>query len=568
MGSRGGASARVAVRALRVKDRVMEQVTISLLLLTAVVLSGTLARLSPVPVPLPLVQIGLGSAIAAFADLGVVLDPQLFFLLFLPPLLFLDGWRIPKAGLLRDKFVILELAFGLVVFTVLGVGVLVHWLIPGIPLSVAFALGAILSPTDPVAVSAIAKRTPIPRRLMHILEGESLLNDASGLVCMRFALAAALIGVFSLPQAFLTFLWLAIGGVAIGASVTFSVFYAKYYASRHLGEETGSEILISLLIPFGAYLLAEHAGSSGILAAVAAGITMSFVEQRGTALAVTRVRRNVVWDAVQFTLNGIMFVLLGEQLPIIAAGAADVVRETGHHQPAWLIVYVIAISATITLLRFIWVWVSLRFSMYRAARRGREFKNPGWRLVAAASLAGVRGAITLAGVLTFPLFMPDGSDFPARDLAIFLAAGVIIVSLVMASIALPRLLHNLELPPEPSYQRLEDHARMAAAEAAIKAVEAMQHEMGEGQHDADLYADVGARVMEAYRHRLDGQHKRGEEATHLHKLETIERALKLAAVRAERDEIYRLGRSRHVPDDIVRNLVREIDLLEARYMLQ
>src|SRR5262249_11719450 len=157
--------------------------------------------------------------------------------------------------------------------------------------------------------------------------------------------------------------------------------------------------LISLLIPFGAYLAAEQLHCSGILAAVAAGIAMSYAEQKGQALAATRVRGTAVWDAVQFSLNGIIFVLLGEQLPNIVSGAAQVVRETGHHEPAWLVVYVIAINVALAALRLGWVWVSLRFTLFRAARRGQTIRKPSWRLVVGTSLAGVRGAITLAGIL-------------------------------------------------------------------------------------------------------------------------------------------------------------------------
>src|SRR5690606_7549773 len=170
----------------------MHSIEVVLVMLLSVVVSGYLARLIPGSIPLPLVQIGFGAVIAGVFNHGVTLEPELFFLLFLPPLLFLDGWRVPKIGLLHDRGTILELAFGLVVFTVVGAGFLIHWLIPSIPLPVAFALAAIVSPTDPVAVSSIAAKVPIPKRMMHILEGESLLNDASGLVCFRFAVAAAL----------------------------------------------------------------------------------------------------------------------------------------------------------------------------------------------------------------------------------------------------------------------------------------------------------------------------------------------------------------------------------------
>jgi len=535
-------------------------------MLVAVVISGIVTRALPIPLPIPLVQIALGAMIASVANLGVELRPDIFFLLFLPPLLFLDGWRIPKEGLFRDKNAILGLALGLVVFTVLGVGFFLHWLVPAMPLAVAFALAAIVSPTDPIAVSAIAARVPIPSRLMHILEGESLLNDASGLVCMRFAVAAVLTGTFSLVDAFGTFLWVAIGGVAIGFVVTWCVTHASAWVTRKLGEESGSQILISLLIPFAAYLVAEHVHCSGILAAVAAGITMSYAELSDQMLAVTRVRRSAVWDTVQFAANGVIFVLLGEQLPTIASRAADVVRDTGHYEPFWLLVYVVAVNAALGALRFVWVWTALRFTLYRVRRKGHTVTTPSWRLVAATSLAGVRGAITLAGVLTLPLAMNDGTPFPARDLAIFLAAGVIIVSLIAASIGLPRLLAGLKLPPEPSHEAEEYRVRAAAAEAAIRAIEKSQHEMSKGRADADLYADAGARVMDLYRQRLEALAKSGEDQVQARHVGKIERQLRLAGLQAERQEINSMARTGKISDEAARRLVRELDLLETRIL--
>jgi CPA1 family monovalent cation:H+ antiporter len=542
----------------------LETTAIVLLLLAAVVVSGALARISRLPLPLPLVQIALGAVVDAFGNLGVELNPNIFFLVFLPPLLFLDGWRIPKERLLRDRWTVLELALGLVVFTVLGVGYFVHWMIPSMPLAVAFALAAILSPTDPVAVSAIAKRVPIPGRLLHILEGESLLNDASGLVCMRFAVAAVLTGAFSLANAVETFTWLALGGVFIGWAVTWVIVTAKNWVFRHFGEEPGAQILISLLIPFGAYLVAEEFHCSGILAAVAAGISMGYAEQSGQALAVTRMRRNAVWDTVAFAANGMIFVLLGEQLPQIVMGAVRVVRDTGHREVIWLAVYVVAITAALALLRFLWVWASLRFTLSSATRRRETSYAPSWRLIMAASLAGVRGAITLAGVLTLPLFMPNGDPFPARELAVFLAAGVIILSLVSASIGLPRLLKDLEIPPEPSQQEEEDRARVAAAKAAIEAVEHALREAASSKIN-DLYPEAGARVVELYRQRIDGLSKTGDDGLHQRKLEEIERRLRLSALRAERNEIYRLTRARRLSEETTRRLVGEIDLLETRF---
>lgn len=291
----------------------------SLVLMLAVVLSGWLARLLPFDVPLPLVQFAMGALVVSGTGLGLRLDPQVFFLLFLPPLLFLDGWRIPKDGLARDFGGIASLALGLVLLSVLGLGFFIHWMIPTMPLPVAFALAAVLSPTDPVAVGAILRKASVPPRLLHVLEGESLLNDASGLVCMRFAVAAMVTGSFSLASVAGAFLWLAAGGVAAGIATTYAVTFVQSRMAVQVGEEPGSKILMSLLLPFGAYLLAEELGASGILAAVAAGVAMSQVEQSGRSLPSTRMRRIAVWDMVQFGLNGAMFVLIGEQLPTIAA---------------------------------------------------------------------------------------------------------------------------------------------------------------------------------------------------------------------------------------------------------
>ena len=539
----------------------MEPVGTILFLLLAVVVSGKIARLTRAP--LPLVQIVLGVAVALSIVPTVTLDPEIFFVLFLPPLLFLDGWRIPKDDLLRDRSTIIELALGLVILTVLGVGLFIHWLIPAMPLPVAFALAAVISPTDPIAVSAIAARSRIPKRMMHILEGESLLNDASGLVCMRFAVAAMLTGSFSLQQAVGSFLWVALGGLAIGIALTWLISKGKTWLASRLGEDTSAQILVSLLIPFGAYLLAEELHCSGILAAVAAGVTMGFTEQGGQALAATRVQRTAVWDVVQFAANGVIFVLLGEQLPGIIGKAHETVLMTGHVEVWWLGVYVLAISLALGLLRFAWVWTSLKLTWFRR-RSEAPPQRVGLRLVAAMSFAGVRGAITLAGVLTLPLTLLDGTAFPARDLAIFLAAGVIIVSMIVATIGLPRLLRHLELPPEPSHDAEIQRVRAAASEAAIQAIEEELHLISEGKADPDLYTDAAALIMAQYRQRIDGRLQTIEAEALARRMMEIERRLRLAGMKAERAEIFRAARGRELNGEVALRMVRDIDLREAR----
>jgi CPA1 family monovalent cation:H+ antiporter len=543
----------------------MDTITIVLILLLAVIISGVAGRMLPIAIPLPLVQISIGALSEATMDVGAELKPEIFFLLFLPPLLFLDGWRLPKDGLSRDAGTFLELALGLVVFTVIGMGFFIHWMIPDMPLAVAFALASVLAPTDPIAVSAISARVPIPKRLLHILEGEALLNDASGLVCLRFAIAAALTGSFSITAAATTFLWLAFGGLAIGIAVSWFAARTWTRISTRFGSDPGSFILVSLLLPFAAYLLAERIHCSGILAAVAAGIAMSFVENPIRSPAESRIRRDVVWDMVQFAANGAIFILLGEQLPNILAGAVKSVREAGHHEPGWLALYVVAIVLILTAARFAWVWVSLRFTLFRARQRGETIALAGWRpslrLVAVVSLAGAKGAITLAGILTLPLALPDGSAFPARDLSIFLAAGVIILSLMLASAGLPILARELNLPPDKPSEREENAARVKAAKAAIRAVE---RAMATTPADAALTAEASLRVMDYYRRRADLGLENLEGGESSRRLHVAERHLFMAGLRAEREETVRLGHARNLGSEAMHKLIREIDLMEAR----
>ncbi len=543
----------------------METITIVLVLLLAVVASGFTSRALPLPIPRPLVQIGFGVLIGLSTGLRVELDPEIFFLLFVPPLLFLDGWRIPNEDLLKDGKAIIHLALGLVVVTVVGIGFLVHWMIPSIPLAVAFALASVVSPTDPVAVAAIAERVRLPKRMVRILEGESLLNDASGLVCLRFATAAALTGTFSLSSASLNFAWLVSGGIAVGAFTTWITARTKDWITRRVGEESGSQIIISLLIPFAAYLMAERLHCSGILAAVSAGVTMSLVEASGQARALTRLHRNTIWDTVRFAGNGIIFVLLGEQMPAILAGARDTVRVTGHQNPWWLLIYVLAINIGVATLRFLWVWVSLNLANFRTHLRGAAARTPNWQLVAATSVAGVRGAVTLAGVLTLPLALNDGTPFPGRDLAIFLATGVIVVSLLAASIGLPLLLRRLGKATSPLNGAEEDRAGIAAAEAAIAEIERIQEDLTEGGKDGDAYLVTATLITERYRTRIAVRSQTGRAATLARRHEAIERRMWVVAIKAERTAIFGMLRASQIGSETAHKLVRELDLLEARY---
>lgn len=263
-------------------------------------------------------------------------------------------------------------------------------------------------------------------------------------------------------------------------------------------------------------------------------------ETAGEVGAITRIRRTTIWDTIQFAANGIIFVLLGEQLPELLSGAVAIVQSIGHRDPWWLALYVVAINVGLAALRFLWVWLSFSLTLFR---QGHWRRVPNWRIVAAMSFCGVRRATTLAGVLTLPLAMSDGSAFPSRELAIFLAMGVIITSLIVPSIGLPLLLRGLSLPPEPSHLAQENAVRIAAAEAAVAAVQRAEHAMAEGRADADLYVAAASRVMDLYRQRIELRQSSTDEAVSRDRLERIERELRMIALRAERAEILRCAQA-------------------------
>lgn len=541
----------------------MTTLILILVMLVAVLLSGVLVRILPFSIPLPLMQIGFGFLIAASFERGIELEPEVFFLLFLPPLLFLDGWRIPKNGLFQNKMGVFQLAFGLVFLTVFCLGYLLHWIIPSMPLTVAFALAAIVSPTDPVAVSAIMRRVVVPRRIMILLESESLFNDASGLVAFRFAVVATVTGVFSLTSAVTSFVWLAVAGLATGVVVTLSVSYVRsVFVSRH-GEESGSEVLLSLLLPFMAYYLAEQIGASGILSAVAAGVTMSYSEMSGRALAQTRVHRHVVWSSIQFILTGLMFVLLGEQLPGIMQGAAEVLKQVGHHHWIWLAVYPIVTCLALIAIRFSWIFITAQVGRFVRPKRDENIRDMDLRMMAVLSLAGVRGTITLAGVMTLPLVVQDGTAFPARDLAIFLAAMVIIFSLIIASVALPFLLRNVATSDEANEAEQLALLKEAARKAAIKSVgQTLARHAQADSALVEVYTSVAGRMMDELKGPLEVNEAAGPNGSAARA--EVEREIRLYALRASRQAIYDLARRGLISDELAREEVRRLDFYEVR----
>lgn len=537
----------------------MSVVTLVLVFLLAVVVSVFVSRLLKDIIPLPLIQIALGAGLSLYG-FTVEFEPHLFLFLFIPPLLFLDGWRIPKEALFQEIKPIMSLAIGLVVVTVIGMGFFIHWLIPAISLAVAFALAAILSPTDPVSVSAMTVNSPLPSRMAHILEGESLLNDATGLVCFSFAVVAALTGTFSLASAAGQFILVAFGGILIGLLVAWAIGWLNQLLVKRTGEEPAIQIMISLLMPFTAYLLAEHLHVSGILAAVVAGIAMHYEKIAGRMQAATRMQSKAVWDTVQTALNGMIFILLGEQLPGMWTNMPAVAEAAGASHPWMLFVYVAIITVALAVLRFSWVWISMTLTVFHKRRRGKEADVMHIRMMAVMATAGVRGAITLAGILTLPLLMPDGSLFPNRDVAIFLAMGVILCSLLIASIALPILTKGLvqDLP----YDNDEIRARLALNEAAMAHLRELMNHPSDDVDEIAMRTEVGAQLLEIYGRRLDNSDETESDVYDLHKMINMEREMSKSALKAKRDALYQMRKSKNINERVYHRLRDELDLKE------
>ncbi len=530
-----------------------------LILLMLVSVSRLVGRV--IPLPLPLVQIAAG-ALLAWPTLGlhVALDPELFLFLFLPPLLFSDGWRMPKREFWQLRGPILTLAVGLVLFTVVGAGYFIHWLLPTIPLPVAFALAAVLSPTDAVAVSAISQNR-LPTPLMHMLQGEALMNDASGLVTFKFALAAAVTGVFSLANASLTFVLVAVGGLAVGVALSWLVGRLRAWMIARGWDDPATHVVFMLLLPFAAYVLAERLGASGILSAVAAGMMQSWLDllPRQTS---TRLLNRSVWSLLEFAFNGLIFLLLGLQLP-------DIIKAVVSHEPTlWPTLFyrcldVVAIFLALVLLRFIWVQSIWRLSVLLRRWRGKGelTQVPTARSCWLLTVGGVRGAVTLAGVMSVPMLM--GSEaFPERDLLIFIAAGVILLSLISACIALPLLLRGIEKSPDDKRRQEVRDAWRKTAEAAIHALET-EETAPQDAAQAALSAELKARIMSEYRHQLEVFNDSAEAQALAFQMDLLERRLRLKALRAQRLELYSLSRQHQIGDDVLREVLGELDLSEA-----
>lgn len=445
----------------------METLTLVMLIFAAILASSIIDQVVP-RVSSPLIQIGLGLLIALFASsqIRVSLDPELFLVLFIAPLLYEEAKSADKAALWHHKRPVLSLAIGLVVATTLAIGFAVHAVIPSIGLAAAFALGAALGPTDAVAVTSLSKQVNIPDRQGSILKGELLLNDASGIVSFQFAIAAAVTGSFSLLNATGNFFVEFLGGIAVGALLA---YIGKFLVNkaRSLGvENTTFHVLFEILIPLLVYSIADAVHVSGIIAVVVAGlINVISPHAIGPSISRMNIVSSSVWRVLTFALNGFVFVLLGTQLPQAMVHTWDDVTFSNFT----LIGYVVALTLLLYVVRFAWVCASdWLYTRRRGKKHSEKFKLD-LRKSLITTLAGAKGTITLSILFTIPYFM-DGARFPQRDLIIFLGCGVIVCTLLVATFIVP-----LIAPKKVSES--EEAAREREAELKIDILRSVVEEL-------------------------------------------------------------------------------------------
>lgn len=417
----------------------------ALLMLAAVLVSSVIDQLVP-KVSSPLIQIGLGLIIGLVADgqIDIIFEePDLFLLLFIAPLLYYEAKCVDRTALWKNRIPVLSLAVGLVIVTMLCIGFAVHWLIPSIGLAAAFALGAALGPTDAVAVTSLSRETSIPDRLKSILGGELLINDASGIVSFQFALTAAVTGMFSPIEATATFLIEFVGGIAVGLALGTLANYTTRKV-RSLGlENTTFHVLFEVLLPFIVYLIANEIHTSGILAVVAAGL-VSVISPKAIGPSISRLNvvSSSVWSTISFALNGIVFVLLGTQLPRAMQSTWENVTISNYV----LIGYILLITFILLGVRFLWTLGMEYVHKHDEANKQAGIAKEKVKLTTAEilsasvmTLAGPKGTITLAVILTMPRIVPQ------QQLIVFLACGVIVVTLMLATFVVPLL-----APKKPS----------------------------------------------------------------------------------------------------------------------
>ena len=526
----------------------MSQIESLIFLLGAAALLAQLARVLKVPYPVFLV---LGGLVIGFVPWlpTVEISPEVIFLVFLPPLLNYAAFFSSPQDLRRHLRPILALAIGLVLFTTAAIAVIAHALI-GLPWTVAFVLGAILAPTDPVASEAIFRRLGVPGRVGTIVGGESLINDGTGLVAYRIAVAAVLTGAFSMWQAGLDFLLVGGGGIATG--LIFGRIVLPLWARVR---DSSIFITLSLLTPYAVYVLAEEVlHASGVLAVVSYGLYRGWRDPWLFPDASTRLQNISFWHMLVFLLESLLFVLLGQQLPSIMEGLGD-------YSVAQILLYAVLVYATLVGVRFVWFFTTAYFHPVFDRLLQNRYLGAPWQERLVMVWSGMRGAVSLAAALAVPLTTETGEAFPGRALILFLTFSAILATLVLQGLTLGPLIRSLRLKGDEHAETLAElKARLAGAHAALERLEQLSQ-------DERVPSDAQERMRKYYEERIR-RYEDGLEAGGT----TEEYAESSAAWRdwrrdllaAEREALVSLRDRGVISPEVMRRIQRDLDLEESR----
>ena len=529
----------------------MKDVGLITLLLSGVIVLAVISNKYKFPFPVVLVLSGI--LISLIPGLPAIsLQPDIVFLIFLPPLLYDASWNTNWYNFKVYRRPILLTAFGLVFFTTFIVGLVAHTCIPGISWPAGFLLGAIISPTDSVAAISMTKGLPLAKRITSILEGESMVNDASGLVAYKYAIAAVMAGNFVFWEAGLNFLWVITGGLGIGLAIG----YVTCLIVKGNKYESVIVTAISLIIPFTSYLLANYFKVSGVLAVITTGIYLSYHSQ-SIIKPQARITRYAVWDVIVFILNGLIFILIGLQLKTIMEGISS--YSTGH-----LIFYGILISAVVIITRFMYMLPTALLPRYLSKKIRKEPFDKRYMFIV--GWTGIRGVISLAAALSLPILLPDGSAFPARSLIIYLTFCVILVTLLLLGLPLPWIIRKLKIQTY-SIVAEEYEVRTAILNATIDHID---------QNIEKVREEFREKIKRKYDYKLQRIQKTDLPPGYFGNVKptmTPENIfnqysqLEVKIINVERrllEDMYHKGKA---SEEIVRKIERELDLEEGRLAL-
>jgi len=518
-------------------------------LLCAVAAVAGLARRFAVSYPIALVIFGLFCSVLPHVP-KIPLPPDVVFLVILPPLLYIAAWQTSWQEFKYNIASIASLAVLLVFFTAIGVAFAAQWWFPGFDWRLGFLLGAVVSPTDAVAATSIARKVGMPQRIVDLLEGESLLNDATGLLALQFGVEMVVDGTTpTLGRGVLLFAWLTVGGVIVGLLVGLLVTWLERWV-----DDGPVEIALSLIVPYAAYLGGEAVHASGVIAVVVCGLLVSRHSSSIFSPGV-RLQTVAVWDALEFLLNGLVFVLIGLQLPYVLGGLERQSKLT-------LVEYAVGFSVLLILLRMAWMFPAARAAWWVRTRVLKQgYEEPRANQVFVVGWTGMRGVVALAAANSLPDTLNDGSPFPQRSFIIYLTFSLILVTLVLQGLALPWLVRVLGLTVRDASFCEEGQARHLLLKAALDFLNT-RREAAQGEAEIHLYEDF----IHQYEHKMaeidlcgPGGSLPEESATSL----TSGRVL-LDTIRREREELNLLRASGRVGDGVHRMLERELDLTESR----